>query len=277
MRLKDLALFIIALISVIFLFFPFFWVLSDVVVKGIQPILNQGFNFLISPPPFTNEGLGGIGTVLEGTLILVVVAGSISIPLGLMTGVFLGFYPNNIISKITQQLVESIVEFPTVVIGISVFGVLILDFGFKISVVTGSVALAIIMLPYIIMQISDSIYIPRQILEETLFSLGFSRSRTVLSIISASRRGILTGILLGLAKGFGESAALLFTVATSFNLYFSGLGNPVSAIPVLIYFYAQSPYSNWQEVAWGASLVLAIIVLSIFVISRLLIRGGLGK
>jgi phosphate transport system permease protein len=240
-------------------------------------VIEQGAKFFTAPPPTTDLGLGGIGTVLQGSLVLVATALAFAAPISVLAGAFIAFYPNSFTARLARQLAEVVVEFPTIVIGVSVFGLFIVDLHLGLSALTGAIALAVVITPYMTIQISEALRVPRAMFEESLYALGMSRLRTMLFVMSAGRRGLLTGLLIGMAKGFGETAALLFTITTSFNLFFTSFNRPVSAIPVLIYFYGLAPYENWREVAWGAAFVLTVLVLALFSIVRVLARGGMSR
>lgn len=153
-----------------------------------------------------------------------------------------------------------------------------LALGLELSALTASIALAVIMIPYTTIQAVEAMKIPKEVVYEAAVALGLRESHVAKIILTEGKGGVITGVLIGMAKIFGETAPLLFTTATSFDILANSPLSPVSAVPVLIFVYAFSPYTNWQEVAWGASLVLSLIVLGIYIAVRLsLSKGGLRE
>ncbi len=271
MRSKDIIIMILISIGTIIAFIPFFWILLDIIIRGSPILIQRGISFLIDAPPLPGEGIGGIGTVLEGTLFMVGIGALIATPVGLFAGIYITLYPKSFLAKLGKSLVEIMVEFPTIIIGISIFLIVVVGLNIGASAIAGGIALSIIMVPYVTIQVVEALKIPRAQLLEASYALGLTTKNVIKVLLGAGKNGILTGILIGLAKISGETAPLLFTTTTSFNLYLSSPLSPVSGLPVLIYVYAFSPFENWHNVAWGASLVLILIVLVIFILSRLTI------
>lgn len=275
-RLRELVLFTLTLTATALLFTPFLWLLGTVVYNGALTLMKTGLNFLIEQPPLPGtRDIGGIGTVLEGSLFIVAMAMAIATPLALASALYIVLYEDSALARLGKSLLNLVVEFPTIIVGISVFLLFGLTLGLGLSALTASIALAIIMMPYSTIQMVEALRVPRSTVYEAAAALGLGEHHIARIMLIEGRRGVLTGVLIGMAKIFGETAPLLFTTATSFNLYVSSPLSPVSAIPVLIFVYAFSPYTNWHETAWGASLILSIIVLSIYIAIRLsLTRGG---
>ncbi|MEM3832132.1 MAG: ABC transporter permease subunit [Thermoprotei archaeon] len=271
MRFRDILIMFLTGIGTVIVLIPFFWILFDVVKNGLPVVIQRGIAFLIEPPPLPGEGIGGIGTVLEGTLFMVGIGTLIAGPIGLFAGIYMALNPRSFLAKFGRALVEIMVEFPTIIIGITVFLVVVVGLNFGASAIAGSIALSIIMIPYVTIQVSESLKIPKEKFMEASYALGFTTKDVIRVLISAGKSGILTGFLIGLAKIAGETAPLLFTTTTSFNLYLTSPTSPVSAIPVLIYVYAFSPYENWHTVAWGAAFVLMLIILIIFIFSKIIV------
>jgi len=279
MRIKDLIVISLVTMFVILFFLPVFFLLYDVTINGLKVIISYGPRFLADLPPYPGDGLGGIGPALEGSLFMVALALLFAAPVSLFTGIFLTFYEKSKIAKLIRSSLELIVEFPTIVVGIVVFAVFVVGFSianykFNIGIngVSGAIALAIVMLPYATIQISESLRIPRKLYEEVGYSLGFTTWQVMKLTISAGKKGIITGLLIGFAKIIGETAPIIFVTSSTANLYLRSLTTPVSGVPVLIYNFAFSGFSNWVDVAWGASFVLIIIVTTIFVLTRRLTR-----
>jgi len=271
MRLKDLIIAFLVSIGTIITLLPFFWILSDIVIRGLPVLIQRGMAFLTDMPPLPGEGIGGIGTVLEGTLFMVGIGALIATPLGLFAGIYITLYPTSLLARLGKGLVEIMIEFPTIIIGITVFLIVVVGLNVGASAIAGGIALSIIMIPYVTIQVAEALKIPKTQLMEASYALGLTTKDFVRILLGAGKNGVLTGLLIGLAKISGETAPLLFTTTTSFNLYLTSPLSPVSGIPVLIYVYAFSPFENWHNVAWGASLVLILIVLIIFILSRFII------
>jgi ABC-type phosphate transport system, permease component len=269
---KDKLIFLFTLICTLIIFSPFLWLVLDLIIKGLNTIIAYGIDFLIAEPPLPGDGLGGIGTVLEGTLFMVLIASLISIPISLSTAVYVVMNERSKFAFLFRFLTESLLEFPTIIIGISVFIIFAKGLKLGLNGITAAIALSIIMIPYTTIQAIENMKQSRDKYLETGYALGLSDSNVIKLIVSEGREGVITGILIGMAKIFGETAPLLFTTVTSFNIFLKNLFSPVSAIPVLIFEYAFSPYENWHDVAWGASLTLMFIVIVLFTLTRFLIR-----
>jgi len=279
MRTKDLIITSLVTIFVILFFLPVFFLLYDVVVKGLKVIISYGPRFLTDLPPNPGDGLGGIGPALEGSLYMVALALLFATPVSLFTGLFLAFYEKSKIAKLIKGSLELIVEFPTIVVGIVVFSVFVVGFtilnhkfSLGINGISGAIALAIVMLPYATIQVSESLRIPKRLYEEVAYSLGLTTWQVMKLTLSAGKRGIITGLLIGFAKIIGETAPIIFVTSSTANLYLTSPTTPVSGIPVLIYTFAFSGFSNLVDVGWGASLILIIIVSAVFVLTRKLSR-----
>lgn len=271
MRFKDVLMLFLTGAGTLIAFVPFFWILFDIIVRGLPVLVQRGVAFLIEQPPLPGEGIGGIGTVLEGTLFMVCIGVLIAGPIGLFAGIYIALNPRSFLAKLGRILVEIMVEFPTIIVGISVFLIVVVGLNIGTSALAGGIALSIIMIPYVTIQVSESLKIPKERFVEASYALGLSTKDVIRILIGAGKNGILTGFLIGIAKIAGETAPLLFTTTTSFNLYLTSPTSPVSGIPVLIYVYAFSPFENWHTVAWGATFVLTLIVLMIFIFSRIIV------
>ena len=187
-------------------------------------------------------------------------------------GVFSAEYPNSVIGKATRTLLLIMMEFPTILVGLFVMNVLVLPMG-TYSAIAGALALAIVMMPYVAVYTEQALRDIPKIYREGAFALGLKRVTVVFRIMMGmARKGIVTGILIGMAKVAGETAPLLFTAGGSSRIYFTGIDKPIGAVPLLIYQLVQQPYENYHQIAWGASLVLMLIFLAIFIPIRLSIK-----
>ncbi len=250
---------------------PLFHIVAVVVLNGLRAIeLTGPLDFLAAPPnPQNPRHPGGIGPALAGTAILVALTSIFSIALALPTGVFVAEFRRAGISRLTLVLTLILVEFPTVLVGLTVYATEV-KWVQRYNMLAGAIALAIVVLPYMAVHVSEALrHVPKD-LREAAFSLGASRLKTVYEVVlSVARRGILVGILIGVAKAAGETAPLLFTVGGFFDTYPSGLLKPGGAVPLMIYEYIQQPGQGYHMLAWGAALVLMVIVFAVMIIARM--------
>ncbi len=245
---------------------PFLLVLYFIIKNGISVI---NWEFLTSLPKPIGEPGGGILNAIVGTVILIIIALILAVPLGVFTGVFLAERTDSKVAFLSRLVVEILQGVPSIVVGIIVYLWVVKPMG-HFSALSGGVALGIMMLPVVIKSTEEILkLIPREIKEASL-ALGVPYYKTILKVmIPAGFSGILTGILAGTARIAGETAPLLFTAFGNPFLNFNIL-KPISAMPLLIFNYAVSPYEEWWAKAWGASCILVIFVLSLNVITRLI-------
>lgn len=252
---------LLTICSILPLFFIFFFITS----KGISVI---NWNFIIQLPKPVGELGGGISNALIGTFILVTIACTISIPFGVLGGIFLAENRKGKLAVIVRLGVEILQGIPSIVIGIIAYLWLVVPLG-SFSALSGGVALALMMLPVIIMTTEETLKLIPDSLREASLALGVSYPRTVLKVIlPAGLSGIITGILLGIARIAGETAPLLFTAFGSPFMNFNIL-KPINSLPLMIFNYASSPYPEWHQLAWGASFILIILILGLNLITKL--------
>jgi len=263
---------LIALIG-LFALTPLFHILISITYNGVRVIAATGvIEFLTGiPNPANPSNPGGIGPAILGSLVLAAMATIIAIPIALNTAIFVSEFRGSPASRFTILLSLLLVEFPTILVGLFVYAVVVEPMR-RFSLLAGSIALALVMLPYVVAQASEALrQIPRD-LREAAYSLGLSRLKTVYRLmLGMARRGILVGILIGLAKALGETAPLLFTVYGAFNTYPQSILDPGAAIPLLIYVYAQQPGEGYQALAWGAAFILLVMVTSIVLVAKKLV------
>lgn len=262
----------VIIVSVIVLA-PLFHIIVSVLMSGGLTIIRAGPSFFYEtlPSPLSKT-LGGIGPSLLGTFILTGLTIAIGFPLAFFTAVLAVEYPNTLISRVIGVLVRSLVEIPTILTGVLVYTILVIPMG-RFSAIAGAIALALVALPYMYTHIESALSSIPRTYREAAYSLGITKFRALIHVFTGiARRGITAGLLIGLAKASGETAPLLFTIGGSRYSYFNGLDQPIDAIPLLIYEYAQTPYKIYHEVAWGAALVLLSIYLTVFVVVRTLVK-----
>ena len=251
---------------------PLFHIIYSVAVEGLPVLLRGGLEFLsgtLAPP---GDGLGGIGPAILGTFILTALASLIGLPIAVMTGVYAAEYPESILGRLTRTLLTIMMEFPTILVGLFVMQILVIPMG-SYSAIAGALALAIVMMPYVAVYTEEAFRNIPFTYREAAFGLGLTRFKVVFRVLAGmAKKGIVTGMLIGMAKVAGETAPLLFTAGGANRIYFAGVDKPVGAIPLLIYNLVQQPYENYHEIAWGSSLVLLLIFLAIFLPLRLSLK-----
>ena len=253
---------------------PLFHIVAVVAANGLAALQRSGLvGFLTQPPnPLDPEHPGGIGPALAGTAMLVALATLFATLLALPTGVFIAEFRRAGISKLTLMLALILVEFPTVLVGLVIYATEVMWVG-HYNMLAGALALAIVILPYMAVQVSEALrHVPND-LREAAFSLGASRLKTVYRVLlSVARRGVLVGVLIGMAKAAGETAPLLFTIGGFFEAFPRGVLDKGGAVSLLIYEYAQQSLPGYHVLAWGAALVLLLIVFAVMALARLLVR-----
>ncbi len=247
---------------------PMFLILFFIVKNGIS-VINWGF--LVSLPRPMGEAGGGISNALAGSAILVLIASVISIPIGILAGIYLSEYRKVRFAYFSRLSVEILQGIPSIVIGIIAYIWIVMPMG-SFSGLSGGVALGIMMLPVIVMSTEETLKLIPDPLKEASLALGVPYPRTILKVIlPAGLSGIVTGVILGIARIGGETAPLLFT---AFGSPFMSLDifKPVNSLPLLVFNYATSPYPEWHTLAWGASFVLVVFILSLNILAKMVTR-----
>ena len=247
---------------------PMFFILFFIMKNGISVI---NWEFLTALPKPMGEAGGGISNALAGTLILILIACLISVPLGVFAGIYLSEYRKVRFTYFSRLSLEVLQGIPSIVIGIIAYVWIVVPMG-AFSALSGGIALGIMMLPVIVMSTEETLKLIPDSLKEASLALGVPYPRTILKVIlPAGLSGIVTGIIIGIARIGGETAPLLFT---AFGSPFMGLNifKPVSALPLVVFNYATSPYPEWHALAWGASFVLIAFILFLNMLAKLVTR-----
>ena len=266
-KIKDRLMRILVYSALALALIPLFSVLGEVVVKGASSI-NVGF--LTQPTPTVGEAGGGVANAVQGTLITVGLASLIGVPIGLMSGIFLSEYSEAKLSPAVRFFNDVLNGFPSIVIGIFGYTIIVLSIGF--SVTAAAFALAIIMIPIVTRTTEEALKLVPATVREAAIALGIPRWKAIVSVVlSGAKKGIATGILLSLARIAGESAPVLITMGY-WRWWFAGLDKPVANLALNIYIFAISPFENWRALAWGSSLILILLILGVSVIVRVLTR-----
>ena len=247
---------------------PMFFILFFITSKGISVI---NWEFLTQLPKPVGEIGGGILNAIIGTLMLIAVSTLLSVPIGVFAGIFLSEYRKGKLVYLVRLSIEILQGIPSIVFGIIAYVWIVVLVG-SFSALSGGVALAMMMLPVIITAAEETLKLIPDSLREASLALGVSYPRTILKVVlPAGLSGILTGILLSVARVTGETAPLLFTAFGSPFMNFNIL-KPVNTLPLMIFNYATSPYPEWHRLAWGASLVLIVFVLGMNLFTKLVTR-----
>jgi len=259
----------IAFASAVLVISPLGLVFFYLLVNGAGSV-NWDF-FTKLPAPVGAVG-GGMANAIVGSLELLALAGVIGIPIGVLGGVYLAEYGSARINAILRFLADVLNGIPSITWGVVVYGLVVLRFkGF--SGYAGGLALALIMIPLILRTTEEVVLLVPNGYREAALALGVSRWKTIVHIVmKTASKGIITGILLALARVGGETAPLLFT-AFGNRFWNHDLSQPIAALPLQIFTYAISPYDDWHRQAWAGALVLVTGVFCVNVIVRILTRG----
>jgi len=260
---KSIIVFFAFLIAV-----PLIIILVYIIKQGLFQV---NWHFLTNVPAPVGETGGGIVNALVGSFIMVMVAAVIAIPIGMLAGIYLSENPNTKLAYYSGLCVDILQGVPSIVVGIVVYFWVVKPLG-TFSALSGSLALAIMMLPIVIRSTEQTLKLLPDSLKEAALSLGVPYHRVIIKvIIPCGFAGILSGITLSIARIIGETAPLLFTAFG--NPYLStSLTKPMESLPHLIFTYATSPYDDWHNLAWGASFILLMFVLVLNIVTKLLTR-----
>lgn len=259
-----------ALIGIGFLF----WILGVLIYNGVDALNMNIFTLEGAPPGYAQSGLKH---ALIGQLYLVGIATVIGVPLGILAGTYLSEYgQKSRLAETIRDISDIMMSAPSIVIGAFVYAIVVAPMG-HFSGWAGSIALTIIMLPVILRTTDDMLQLVPSTLREAAFALGAPKYKVILQVVyRGAKAGILTGILLGIARVGGETAPLLFT---SFNDNFlnTDMMEPMASLTVTMYNYATSPYDDWQKLGWAAAFILSMFILGLNIIGRIIIMKRKGR
>ncbi len=267
-KLEDRALIGLAVVALVVAMIPLADILYFVVVRGASSI---NLNFLTSLPTPPNIPGGGIGNALQGTIIMIVLASAIGLPIGVLSGVYVSEFGGPRPAGAVRFIADVLAGIPSIVIGVFVYLLIVVP-THTFSALAGGVALGMIMVPLVCSTTSEALKLVPNSIREASLALGIRKWHTTLTAISNARSGIITGVFLSIARTTGETAPLFLTTLGT-NFWFSGLTHPTASITLLVYNYATSGIGVWVEQAWGASLILMFVVLGIDIIVRAAMRS----
>ena len=258
----------LALAAMVFGLFWLFWILWQTLTLGLSG-LNLATFTQMTPPP--NEE-GGLANAIYGSLIMVLLATGVGAPVGIMAGIYLAeFDSRSWLAHSTRFVNDILLSAPSIVIGLFVYSMVVARFK-SFSGYAGVLALALLVIPVVIRTTENMLQLVPPGLREAAYALGSPKWKVILKItLRAARSGVITGILLAVARIGGETAPLLFT-ALSNQFWTSNLSQPMASLPVTIFKFAMSPYENWQKLAWAGVLIITVAVLGLNILARVLTR-----
>ena len=223
----------------------------------------------MTPPP---GGQGGLANAIAGSLLMVALATLIGTPIGILTGVYLAEYgAKTLLGQTTRFINDILLSAPSIVIGLFVYAIIVARVG-NFSAYSGVIALALIVIPVVVRTTENMLLLIPNTLREAAFALGAQRWKVITQVtLRASSAGILTGILLAVARIAGETAPLLFT-ALSNQFWSMDLNEPMANLPMTIFKFAMSPYTDWQQLAWAGVFLITMSVLALNILARVLFR-----
>jgi len=252
-KFKNRLFFVLCLLCVVIAVVPLLSILYEVVSRG-APQLSVHF--------LTANGLqGGIGPAIQGSLILIGLTSLIGIPLGVLSGVYLAEFGNNKYASWMRTINDILTESPSIVVGITAYSVVVIGLIGTFSPIAGAVALSFILIPIVARTTEESLKLVPNSIREAAMALGAHRWRTIISVVVPSaKEGLITGTLLAVARVAGETAPILLTILGN-SYFFQGFNQPMDALPLRILLNSRQPSLEIQAQAWGASLVLILMVL----------------
>ena len=258
----------LALMAMSFGLFWLFWILFETVRLGIDGLTIATLTQMTPPP---NEE-GGLANAIYGSFLMVVLAACVGTPIGIMAGIYLAeFDTKSWFASTTRFVNDILLSAPSIVIGLFVYAVVVSRFK-SFSGYAGIMALSLIVIPVVIRTTENMLQLVPAGLREAAYALGAPKWKVVLSItLTAARAGVITGVLLAVARIAGETAPLLFT-ALSNQFWTSSLSEPMASLPVTIFKFAMSPYENWQKLAWAGVFLITAAVLALNILARILSR-----
>ena len=269
-RLNYIAL-TLSFAAMVFGVFWLVWILWETLRLGIGGLAIATFTDMTPPP---NEP-GGIANAIFGSLVMVGMATFVGTPIGIMAGIYLAEYnPKGMLSSVTRFVNDILLSAPSIVIGLFVYAVVVSQFK-SFSGLAGALALALIVIPVVIRTTENMLQLVPPGLREAAYALGTPKWKVIISItLKAARAGVVTGILLAVARIAGETAPLLFTALNN-QFWTSDVTQPMASLPVTIFKFAMSPYENWQKLAWAGVFLITVAVLALNILARFVTRNKL--
>ena len=259
----------LSLLAMAFGLFWLFWILIETVTLGVGGLSLDTLTQMTPPP----NDAGGLANAIYGSFLMVMLATFVGTPIGVMAGIYLAeFDTHSWLASGTRFVNDILLSAPSIVIGLFVYAVVVTRFK-SFSGYAGIMALALIVIPVVIRTTENMLQLVPSGLREAAYALGAPKWKVIISItLKAARSGVVTGVLLAVARIAGETAPLLFT-ALSNQFWTSSLGEPMASLPVTIFKFAMSPYENWQKLAWAGVFIITIAVLGLNILARVMTRS----
>jgi phosphate transport system permease protein len=245
-------------------------ILGALLWKGFSGLSPAVFTQM-TPPPGAS---GGLLNPIVGSLILTVLAVAIGTPIGILAGTYMAEYGrHDRLSSVVRFINDILLSAPSIVVGLFIYEVMVAPMG-HFSGLAGGVALAVIVIPVVVRTTEDMLTLVPNALREAATSIGLPRSMSITRICyRAARAGMVTGVLLAVARISGETAPLLFTALNN-QFWSTNLNGPIASLPVVIFQFALSPYKDWQSLAWTGALIITLAVLALSITARSLVSSG---
>ena len=246
------------------------WILIETVRLGFGGLAWSVFTEMTPPP---QAETGGLANAIFGSMVMVSLATLVGTPIGILAGIYLAEYgPKTWLGSVTSFINDILLSAPSIVIGLFIYSVVVARLK-SFSALAGVLALALIVIPVVIRQTQNMLTLIPNALREAAYALGTPKWKVIASVtLKAARAGVVTGVLLALARIAGETAPLLFT-ALSNQFFTSDLREPMASLPVTIFKFAMSPYENWQKLAWAGVFLITLGVLALNILARVLFRN----
>jgi len=258
----------LSLLAMAFGLFWLFWILLETVRLGVGGLTMATLTEMTPPP----NDVGGLANAMYGSFLMVMLATFVGTPIGILAGIYLAeFESKGWLANTTRFVNDILLSAPSIVIGLFVYAVIVAQFK-AFSGWAGAIALALIVIPVVIRTTENMLQLIPAGLREAAYALGAPKWKVILSItLKAARAGVVTGVMLAVARIAGETAPLLFTALNN-QFWTSSLSEPMASLPVTIFKFAMSPYENWQKLAWAGVLLITLAVLGLNIAARIFTR-----
>lgn len=259
----------LSMVAMAFGLLALLWILSTLFYNGFAAL---SWEFFTQDTPAPGSEGGGLRNAIVGSLLIIVVTTLVSTPIGILAGIYLAeFGTRSRFAAATRFVTDIMLSAPSIVIGLFVYALAVATLG-GFSGWAGSLALSLIAIPVVVRTTENMLLLVPTALREAAFAVGAPRWQVSLKVtLRAVKAGVVTGILLAIARVTGETAPLLFTALNN-QFYSTDMSQPMGNLPVVIFQFAMSPYDNWVSLAWGGALLIALLVLGINVFARVLFR-----
>lgn len=263
----------LSLLAMLFGLFWLTWILYTTFDLGLAGLSKDLFTRMTPPPGAPAEEGGGLSNAIAGSILMVTLATLLGAPIGILAGVHLAEYARrSAFGQVVRFINELLLAAPSIIIGLFVYAVVVTRMG-GFSALAGILSLALIVIPVVISTTENMLKLVPDNLREAAYALGANKSQVIRQVtLKAARSGVLTGILLAVARISGETAPLLFTVLS--NQFWSlNLTEPMANLPVTIFKFAMSPFVDWQRLAWAGVLLITLGVLAVNILTRVFFRS----